>query len=90
MKARYFFLLSSFFLLSACGGEENANCSAYIGTNLPNDYVTGTCTDGRFTGYQPSTQQRASGVCESDGGGSSYVSGRLDNGTPFTGTCTES
>lgn len=81
------FIASAALLLTACG-DYNVNCSAYTGTNLPNDYVTGTCTDGRFTGYQPSTNQRASGVCdEGDGGG--FVSGRLDNGTPFSGTCTE-
>jgi len=72
-------------LLAACGTEYNVNCSAYTGTNLPNDYVTGTCTDGRFTGYQTSTSQNARGVCDNGG----YVSGTLDNGTRFTGTCSE-
>lgn len=78
-------LAAIFLTLTACG-NDNVNCSAYVGTNLPNDYVTGTCTEGVFTGYQPSTQQKGRGVCD-DGG---YVSGQLDNGTPFAGSCTES
>ncbi|RZA07725.1 MAG: hypothetical protein EOP11_06885 [Proteobacteria bacterium] len=86
MKVSALTLTVSLFALTACGGDYNVNCSAYVGPNLPADYVTGTCNGDRFNGTQPSTGINATGVC-TDGG---YVSGRLDNGTPFSGTCSES